>query len=239
MGGTLLNGFQPMQEDGTAPADAAFASATGWIVGAIAAGNYSGLRANTERATSTFATTIQPDTEGLVTGVAGNAFRAGPFTGTFAAGDWTLSVILRSVTAAMGAGLTGRIRWQLWSGPNADGTGAAPQTTGVGYYTFTPAGGIQIADVTMYSNTVSGTGNTTANQAARSLTWAAQALSLSAQYLFFVCAYEIVATGGTGNTRDANFRQNSASVIQTPDFTPSTPSLLMSVNVRTGSLLRR
>lgn len=201
MGGTLQNGYQPMQEDGVAPADAAFATATGWIVAAVAGGNYVGFRANTERASTGFTTTAQPDTEGLISGATGNAFRAGPFSGTFAAGDWTLSAVLRSVTAAMATGQTGTLRWRIFASANADGTGSRELTGAV-----------------VESNTVAGTGNTTANQAARTATWAAPAVVVNNEYLFFVNAYRIVATSGTGNTRDANFRQNSASVITTPDL---------------------
>lgn len=238
-GGTLQNGFQPMQEDGVAPTDAAFATATGWIVATLGAGNQSGFRANTEQAAAQFSANAQPFTEGLVTGANANAFRAGPFSGTFAAGDWTFSTILRSVTAAMGTGQTGRLRWELFYGSNADGSGATRYTTAVGVYTYTPSGGAQTTGTNLLTNTVAGTGNTTANQLARVVTWAAPALTFSNQYLFFANAYEIIATGGTGATRDANFRENSASAITTTDFVPATPSLLMTVNVRTMSLIRR
>lgn len=200
MGGTLLNSYQPMQEDGTAPTDAAFATATGWIVGANAAGNYAELEPNVERARTVFNTTAVPTALG--TGASANAFRIpSALSGSFAAGNWTLSAVLRSVTAAMATAQTARLRWRVYRSANADGTSATELTSGA-----------------VLSNTVGGTGNTTANHTARSATWNAPAITLANEYLFFACAIEVVANSGTGNTRDANFRQNSSSVVTTPTF---------------------
>lgn len=214
VGGTLLNGMQPTQQDGTAPTDVAFATATGWQVGATAAGNYAGFRANTEVARTVFSTTVQPNTEGLVTGATGNAFRTlNPLSGVFASGNWTVSASLRS-TVAMLAGQTNRLRWRVYSAGNSNGASATEITTS---YTYTPSGGGQTSGSVMISNTVAGTANTTTNMVF-SLTWAAPYLHLKDQYLFFVSAMEVVATSGTGNTRNADFRQNSSSVVTTADF---------------------
>lgn len=215
-GGTLTNGMQPMQEDGVAPTDAFFATSTGWQLGTTGAPNSAGFRANTLVARGTFSATLQPDNEGLVTGAAGNAFRTPTaYTGTFAAGNWTLSAVFRSVVA-LATTQTQRIRYRVYRSANADGTGATEITNS---YTFTPSGGVQqTGQVVAWSNTVAGTGNTTANLPTTSLTWAAPAITLDNEYLFFVCACQVQATGGTGTTRNMTFRQNSASAITTPDF---------------------
>jgi hypothetical protein len=56
---------------------------------------------------------------------------------------------------------------------------------------------------------------------------------LNNEYLFFAVALEIVATTGSGTTRDANWRQNTNSKVVTPVFTPKEPDGTLHVAFQT------
>lgn len=196
-GGTLQNSFQPIQDGGTAPTDAFFATATGWVSGAVANGTMSELRPNVNRARTTFlATPVVPTA--ITTGANANAFvTPTAYSGTFPAGNWTLSASMR---AAVAQPSTMRLRWRVFASTDATGaTGVRELTTGV-----------------LLSG--NGVGFTTTANTVMSVTWAAPAVTLNNEYLFFACAQEMVTLSGTGNTRDSQFRQNSSSAITTTNL---------------------
>lgn len=110
--------FGDLQVGGSAPSTST--SSTGWTVGTTAASNYSRMNFGTERLASTFGTTAEPSSGPDNT--LGDSFRAGPFTGTFEAGDWSFAFAFRAVTAA--GGQDGRVRVRVWKSTSA--TGASP-----------------------------------------------------------------------------------------------------------------
>lgn len=198
MGGTLTNSFQPMQEGGTAPTDAFFATGTGWLSAANANATMAELRPNVIRARTVYAATVVPTT--ITTGANANAFRSPvAYSGSFASGNWTLSASMRSSVAQPS---TTRLRWRVFA--STDATGA----TGIR----------ELTSAVQLTNAIATT--TTAN-ATMTVTWAAPAITLVGEYLFFAVANEMVALSGTGNTRDTQFRQNSTSAITTTTFTPA------------------
>ena len=102
-------------------------SATGHTVGATALDNYSRMAFGVERAAATFGGTAEPSS-GPDTAL-GDCFRTpDPKSGSYAAGDWTLSLPVRASTLA--AGQDGRWRVRLWRSANADGSGATEITSG-------------------------------------------------------------------------------------------------------------
>lgn len=219
-GGTLDNSYQPLQQDGSAPADAAFATVTGWQVGANPVGDQSELRPNVKQANTTFI--VQTVPTALGTGASANAFKSpAALTGTFDAANWTLSAVFRS-TVLMAVGQQIRLRWRVFA--STDPAGASPR---------------ELTSAVQTTSTVAATGNTTTNFPATSGTWAAPSITMSNENLFFAIAMEVMAASGTGGTRDATFRENSASSIVTANFTPAAPSLLVPTDIRTRSLIRR
>lgn len=223
VGGSTSNGFQQLQDAGSAPADAAFATPTGWAVGANPVGDQSEFRPNTEQVNTTFV--VQTVPTALLTGATTNAFRTPSsllgLTGTFTTVDF--STVFRSITAAMAVGQQVRLRWRVYASTQADGTSNRELTSGV-----------------ITTTTVAGTGDTTTNMSPTTATWSPGTITLSNEYMFFACAMEVMAASGTGGTRDANFRENTNSKIVIQDFTPpGTPSLLVPTDIRTRTLIRR
>lgn len=192
-------GFQALQQNGTAPADAVHAA--GWIMSNTAAGNSAELDSGAERAAnqlSSDTTTpkpLAPDNtlgNGFVTPIA--------LSGVFAAGNWTLSLVSRSVTAVWTSGVVA-YKWRVYKSTAQTGTNPVEITSGPQQSANSPA------------FAVLGTNYTT------TLTWAAPDFSVQDEYLIFTLAVRIqVAATGTGTTRDVNLRVNPSSVITTTDM---------------------
>lgn len=189
--------FHTMQEGGVAPTDAAYATATGWEADSKAIGQSALLSSLAEvaRTSGDWSATLQPSVAPNVT--RGDAWRAGPYTGVFAATAWTLAMAVRSATAAY-AGRC-RLRWRVYKSANADGSGAT-ELTGA-----TVLSGATTANL---STTVTTT---------LSASWSPGAITLNNEYLFFQLAIEVTAAG-SANTQDVNLRKAPASAITTPDF---------------------
>lgn len=196
-----INHFN-VQEGGTAPTDAAFTAATGWEANSRAAGNSALLASNTEIPRNfvtapDWTTTLQPAQAPNAT--RGDSWRAGPYTGTFAATAWALSVVVRSNSAAFQGRI--RFRWRVWKSGNADGSGATQ---------LTAAQIVSAATSTIMS--------LAANNAPLSASWSPGAISLNNEYLFFQLGIEITQAG-TANTQDVHLRKHLSMAITTPDFT--------------------
>jgi hypothetical protein len=184
-----------LQDGGAAPA--ALTTGTGWTVGTTVAGpDYSDIVFATKRLASTFSATAAPTGPPLGT----NALRTqNPLTGTFPSGNWSLAFAFVSVSNAMSG--TGHLRVSVWASSNPTGTGAR-----------------QIAAALDFSNFAASSVGTPQNT---TLTWAAPAIALNSEYLFFRAAWEITVASGNANA-DALFRQDGAHSVITPTrFTPT------------------
>lgn len=114
-----------MQMGGVAPA--LLTTGTGWTVATTPSGNYSRMAFGVERIAGTFSGTAQPSSG--PDNALGDCYKTTTrLTGTFAAGDWNFSVLVRAVTSA--GGQDGRFRVRVWKGTNADGSGATEITSG-------------------------------------------------------------------------------------------------------------
>lgn len=187
----------PMQEDGVAPTTAALSPAQGWIAGAsLGTGLYSEVRTGTERAASTFTATVEPGATKVGT-APGDAWRIpNPLTGDFPAGNWTISMLVRAVTAAY----TGRcrLRFRVYKGT-------------------TWATSTELTTTTLLTNAT--TANLSiASGATLSTTWAAPAINMNNEYLYFNFALETTAAGTTGAGQDIDLFAGSASVVTTTNF---------------------
>lgn len=200
--------FYASQEDGSAPADAAHSTATGWIAATNAAGQSALLDSLTEisRTSADWSATLQPSA--APASARGDAWSTPtPMRGQFASGNWTLSMSVRSVTAAY----TGRfrLRWRVWASVNQNGSSARELT-----------GATQVTATTTAN--LSTSANTTL-----SVTWSpGAAIVLDGEYVFFQLGIEII-TAGSGTTTDVNLRKNSAAAITTPAWTPGLAGSLM------------
>src|SRR5690348_15509699 len=86
--------FLSLQDGGTQPTGAT--TSTGWTVGTTASGNYSLMAAGVERLASTFGATPLP--AAAPNNTLGDGFRTEQsYSGTFAAGDWTIGNSFASV----------------------------------------------------------------------------------------------------------------------------------------------
>lgn len=164
-------------------------STTGWVCGKIAAGRYSRMTYNTERASSTFATTAQPS--GAPLGSAEDCWRISTITtGDFSTGTWYSS--LSCIAVSNGGAMDGRARFRLWRSANADGTSGTEITAG-----------------TMVGTTVTNLATTVAQSSSASTR--VVAFSLTDEYLFMQCAWEILGAGSNNNA-DCLIRLGSLAV---------------------------
>lgn len=200
---TVTDNWQILSESSPGT-DAVTSPVVGWIVAKTAATNYSSFDSGVERvASGNWSATAQPD--GTLDNTLGDAFRAGPFNGSFANTNWTVQLAVQSTTAVTAASAIG-LRFRLFKSANADGSGATELTGGV---VLVPASGY-------YSLTPTGTGVTNSN------TWApGGTVALTNEYLFVqIGCYINTASGSNGS--DVNFRiGDTATIITTPDFTAS------------------
>ena len=124
--------------------------------------------------------------------LAGDSFgTSSTYTGTFAAGNWTFSFGMRTGAATH----SGRWRCQVWASVNQNGSSARKLTSA------TLLGSI----VTM---------NATGTTFVSSVTWAAPAITLTNEYLFFQLEW-LITTAGTSNSCTAQFYQSAGSIVTT------------------------
>lgn len=180
-----------LQNGGSAPAGAL--TTTGWTVAKLAATNLSAMLARTKRASTTFNAADQ-----IGSFVASACWRSELlFNGVFANTNWSLAFRLRCATASS---QTGSIKTRLWRSTSADGSDATQLTSAVQTGTTTP---VLSATVSQQST----------------VTWApGGTMTLTNEYLWVQCEWNIGATAGSNNA-DAIFYVESAGVVTTPDFT--------------------
>lgn len=115
---------------------------------------------------------------GATNATAGDSFVSPmPYTGTFPAGNWTLAFgFINSSTTAC----SGNIRCRVWASTNASGVGARQLSTGV---------------LTGSTISISNAGPTQS-----SITWAAPAITMANEYLFFQVEWLTSGTPGAATT---------------------------------------
>lgn len=183
-----------LQDGGSTPT--AVQSPFGFSIGTATAAYYrSRLGANAETAThqSTTYLTGAP-AAGTAAGntTAADYFRSpAPLTGTFAAGNWTFSFAMRTAAATT----TGRINFRVWASTSQSGTSARELTSGA----------VNGSTVTM---------NATATDFVSSATWAAPAITLNNEYLFFQLEWQ-ETVAGTSASCDARFWISTSTIVTT------------------------
>jgi hypothetical protein len=182
-----------LQDGGSAPAAALLG--TGWVVGSNAIGQISEMLYGTERARTAgggWGTTAHPTALGTT-----NAWRtANTLTGSFAAGNWTFTVGIRST---VGTVTRGRLRLRVYRSTNADGSGATELTSAV----------ILTSALTALSTSATNT---------VTVTTALAAATLAGEYLFVACAWEIT-TSGSANTHNIRYYVGATTAVTTSDWT--------------------
>lgn len=194
----------------TDPGAEAYASpVTGWIVSTGAGPDYSKLDSQVEQAAATFGATVEPD--GSIDTTVGDCLRSlNTYNGTFDTGNWEPHFCVRANTN--GGAHDGRAGFRVFSGPNADGSGATERTAArqVG------SGVVNLATSATQDSTVafSVTGWTTSG----------------AEYIFLQVGWERQGAGGM-TTSDVNMRIGNASALGTRLITANfTSSAALSVN---------
>lgn len=190
-----------MQDGGTAPATANFHGSTtgsGWQSGQVSP-RFSWLDYNTQVARTALATT-EPPAEIITTALAGNYFRsANAYTGSFAAGNWTLNMGVRgSATADF------NLRWHVWASTDPTGATNVRQLNSSVIISATQTLSLTTTLVTINA------------------TWAAPAITLANEYLFFT-PYLNITVAGTGNTQNIYLVKASTSRALTTTFSPAEP----------------
>jgi hypothetical protein len=163
---------------------------TGWTVAKTAAGRYSLMAYGSERASNTFGTTALPNA-----GPSGSdCWRTtSPISGTFTSGSWTFLFDLRAIDAT--GTQDGRMRVRVWKGSAADGSNAVEMTAGTTQLSI-------VTNLANFAQQSSGTVSVTSN------------LTLTDEYLFVQCAWEITGAGGN-NSCDVLLLKGSDSVTTT------------------------
>ena len=198
--GTAPNWGGSLQEGGSPPTAAV--SVAGFTVAKVALSipyfrSRLGATAigNTNSSTS-FIESASGPTAGTGTGAstAGDSFRTPTaITGNFVAGNWTLAFGMRTGAASH----QGRMRCNVWASANTDGSAARKLNT----TTLVGSTAAFAATNTTYTT---------------SITWAAPAITLANEYLFFQLEWNSVVVG-TSNSCTALFYQSAGS-ITTTDF---------------------
>ena len=191
--------FGSLQDGGNAPAPTDANSQ--FKVGVTAAGNYAKYFRNTQRQAADFNTTVQPD--GLIDNVHGDCLRTqNAYTGSFAAGNWTISFGLRPNTVHVGT--TATLRARIFRSKDPGGARAVELTA-------SPLA------------TANFDGSNTSAQSLN-VTWSPGAFSLSGEYLFFELTLNITGAGNLTTYTWAIQTGPAISQITTTDFSddPST-----------------
>jgi hypothetical protein len=201
--GSTGDGNGQLQDGGSAPANQTMAG--GWTVGTTVAARFSEFLFGTKRATGTFGTTALPSG---VTTTATDEFggSGGWYAGSYPAGNWTIAISVIGSTATMSG--TGNLRCRVW---------AISDPTGFGY------DGIKARELTTSTLALSSASNlTTAAAQNTTVTWAAPAITLFGEYLFFQLAWDITVASA-GGTAGVVLRQDGTNSKITPTtFVPAT-----------------
>lgn len=163
---------------------------TGWTVGTTGASNYSLMIWGSEKLESSFSGTARPSAAPSTT----DCIRSeSTVTADFAAGNFSVAVAVRAVTA--GGAQDGRARCKVWKGKSADGSDAVEVTAGAST-----------------GSTV--TNLTTSTTQTSTISAAVSAFSCFEEYIFVQVAWEITGAGG-GATADVLIRANESTVTTT------------------------
>lgn len=187
-----------LQDGGTPPAAAI--TGFGWTLGTNAAGRSCFLNANA--VSSSFSANLRPDVGGSAGAGSSGTLRSDVInSGAFAAGQWTFSFGLRSVTVAA----TGTIRLRLRVFRNSvEGFGLGTETTTTELTSSTQVG----ATAGPFS---------TSSDVVASVIWDAPPISLDNEYLFVELGVEIV-TASSSASADVVFVVGSQYGASTPAF---------------------
>ena len=195
------NFFGVMQDGGSAPSPVV--SSAGFNPGktAVTTPYYRGRWGANGKATVASASSWIAGTSGPTAGTGTAATTAGDsfvtptaYSGTFAAGAWTLALSMRPNLIT----LTGRLRMRVWASQNADGTSARELTSGA-----------LVGQIN--------TQNSTSTTYAAGLTWSPGAITLDNEYLFFQIEWQ-ETTAGTSNSSATGLYLGSTAAITTTDF---------------------
>lgn len=208
--GAAVSPFSLLQDGGVAPTAAN--TAYGWTVAKTATTTpYWRSRlgasavATVAAASSTIDSTTGPTAgTGTTATTAGDAFRSGPYRGTFANTAWTFTLNMRASVA----GAIGRLRMRVWRSANSNGSSATALTastlgTAAGPFTMSTTADVNVG-----------------------FTWSPGAITLSDEYLFFQVEWQ-ETTAGSSTTSNVLFR--TGSTIVTPVLTYSDPYSMPSV----------
>jgi hypothetical protein len=183
-------------------------SATGWIV-STGSTNHSEISSGQERTASTFTGTTVPD--GTVDSALGDSYRTvNTYNGSFANANWTFNFYVIGVTQS--GAQDGRIRFRLFRGANADGSGAT-----------------EITAAQQQGSLVTNLGTTQVNS---TLVLNPGAVTVTSEYLFAQVAWERTGAGGMTSTNVRMRHGATATTIVSADFTPTATSLLIPRNDR-------
>jgi hypothetical protein len=191
---TAVNGFGSLSE--TDPG--ASTTGTGWTPAKTASARFAPMLYGSTTASGAFTTTdylvtTHPNPQ------SGDCWRSeNPIVGTFANASWTFTAKFRAGTSNA---QVGRVKVRLWRSVNANGSSAT--------------------ELTSATQTGSTTGViATGADATSTVTWSPGAtVTLTNEYLFVQCEWEITTAGGSNNS-DVLWRA-SASTLVTADFTPT------------------
>lgn len=136
--------------------------------------------------------------------------------GSFASGNWVITWAVQPNVVQM----QGRVRTRVWRSANADGSSATLLSAS------TQVGGVTAAmssTTTVYTSAV---------------TWAAPAITLTNEYLFFQIEWQEQTSAGTSNTGKFNNRYGADTTIVTTDFTAAAVTVPF-IPYRTKHRIRR
>ena len=200
---TSPNWFGSMQEGGVAPGAAVTTAGFNPAKTAVTTPYFRGRWGASAKATAAQAASYIDSTSGPAKGTGATITTAGDsfitpsaYSGTFAAGAWTLTLSMRPSTVTV----TGRLRMRVWASQNADGTSARELTSGA------LAGSINTQSSTTTTYTAG-------------LTWSPGAITLNSEYIFFQIEWQ-ETTAGTASGSATGLYLGTA-LVTTTDFAAS------------------
>lgn len=200
---SLVNNYQEMSE--TSPgADTTSSPNVGWVQGLTASGRDEFDAGNKPSGGFVVTSTI-PDA--TLDGTLGDALRTtDPYSGTFAAGTWTLNFVVIGVTQT--GAVDGNAYFRILTSPNVDGSAATERTAGIQ----------TCSTVTNLSTTSQNSTATTASIAS---------FAVTNQYVFCQIAWGATGAGGM-STSDVVMRVGDTGTrLVSPAFTSAyTPKYL-------------
>src|SRR5215831_1243357 len=199
------NFWSILQDGGTAPTAAN--TVYGWVPAKQSTGKpyfqaflgASAAASTTTTQTTTYIGVTSAPTKGTgnTNTTSGDSFATpSAYSGVFAAGAWTLNLMLRASTA----GAIGHLNLRVWASVNADGSSARELTSG----------SLVGTAVTLSTTAdVNGMGTTT---------WSPGAITLVNEYMFFQVEWQ-ETTGGSSNSDNVLFRAGTC-LVTTTNFSP-------------------